>query len=123
MFSSVKKSQDKSDVWWEWTLEHCNGFVEEKADRNLTIKQSGRYFVYGQLNREEKEERRFTLRLYKEPGILLNMVEGQNNGSGDTVYFGRPFFLQEGDTVCWQTNYDLTSLLAENLTYWGLYKI
>lgn len=111
-------------MWWEWTLEHCNGFVEEKSDRNLTIKKSGRYFVYGQVNRKKKTDQRFTLWLYKEPSIPLNVVTGQNNGSDeDTVYFGRPFFLQEGDTVFWETNYDFTSLLAEGMTYWGLYKI
>ncbi|GAB0192816.1 tumor necrosis factor ligand superfamily member 18 [Grus japonensis] len=115
---------DQSVMSWEWNLEHCDGFVQNDYDKHLIIEQSGNYFIYAQVYRKKDMEQSFTLVLYKEPAILLNKVVGPKMGDEKgTVNFGRPFFLQKGDKLYCQGNFDLDFLLAGNQTYWGLYKI
>lgn len=108
---------------WEWNLEHCDGFVQDR-DQYLIIKQSGNYFIYAQVYRKQTVKESFTLMLWKEPEILLNKVVGSNMGDDKgTVNFGRPFFLQKGDKLYCQGMNSLNYTLVGNQTYWGLYKI
>lgn len=108
---------------WEWNLEHCDGFVQNAQAQHLLIKQSGRYFIYAQVNRIEATEKTFTLMLCKEPGIILNKAVGPNTTKSGTVNFGRPFFLQKGDKLYCLLNIEPHSVLGRNQTYWGLYKM
>uniref|UniRef100_A0A8B9Q3D9 THD domain-containing protein n=1 Tax=Apteryx owenii TaxID=8824 RepID=A0A8B9Q3D9_APTOW len=113
----------KDNKLWDWNLTHCDGFVEKDSD-HLIIMESGNYFIYAQLNRKKDMNEPFTLVLYKEPKILLNKVVGSNMGNNkSTINFGRPFSLHKGDKLNCLFNCDRDYILAENQTYWGLYKI
>lgn len=110
---------------WEWSLEHCDGFVQKDCDQYLIIEQSGNYFVYAQVNRVKVMEQPFTVELCKEPNNTLNKVVGPKEGNGRrTINFGRPFFLQKGDKLyCRGNSPYLDGIQAGNETYWGLYKL
>uniref|UniRef100_A0A672TH93 THD domain-containing protein n=1 Tax=Strigops habroptila TaxID=2489341 RepID=A0A672TH93_STRHB len=111
-------------VFWDWNLEHCDGFVQKDDAEYLVIEQSGNYFIYAQVNRKRHMEVSFTLMMYKEPDVLLNKVVGPKEGDErGTVNFGRPFFLQKGDKLYCQGNFNRNYILEGNQTYWGLYKI
>lgn len=110
---------------WEWSLEHCDGFVQKDRDQYLIIEQSGNYFIYAQVNRVDVMKERFTVELCKEPHNILNKIAGPQEGDGSrTINFGRPFFLQKGDKLYCQGNSKyLDGIKAGNETYWGLYKL
>nr|XP_009671113.1 PREDICTED: tumor necrosis factor ligand superfamily member 18-like [Struthio camelus australis] len=120
----VSSTPTSEVTWtWEWNLTHCDGFVE-KDPNHLTIMESGNYFIYAQVNRKKDMNESFTVVLYKEPDILLNKVVGLNVGVDKaTISFGRPFSLHKGDKLCCKMNFKHDYILAENQTYWGLYKI
>uniref|UniRef100_A0A8C3E1S1 THD domain-containing protein n=1 Tax=Corvus moneduloides TaxID=1196302 RepID=A0A8C3E1S1_CORMO len=118
---SLKQSstQSSEDLNWDWKLEHCNGIVQDQG-QYLIIEQSGNYFIYAQLYRQEKIKEPFSLMLYKDPKIALNNAVGHDNG---TVNFARPFFLEKGDKLYCKKNDDLDNILLKNQTYWGLFKM
>lgn len=121
VLSSVKQSstQYSGDTNWDWKLEHCNGIVQDQG-QYLIIEQSGNYFIYAQLFRQNKIKEPLTLMLYKHPKITLNNAMGHDNG---TINFARPFFLEKGDKVYCEKNSKSDNSLLSNQTYWGLFKM
>ncbi|XP_040421950.1 uncharacterized protein LOC121074220 [Cygnus olor] len=116
-------STNKATMIWEWNLKHCDDLVQQNR-KHLIIKKNGNYFIYAQISRQKNVTELFTVELYKEPNISLNKAVGPKAGDEKgMVNFGRPFYLQKGDTLYCEANIGPEAITMGTDTYWGLYKI